>query len=183
MHPWWQVVLETLKADFSDLPDVAGVTRLVTRLFVAALFGAVLGYERESHGKDAGLRTHILVSLGAALFVLIPQQAGMLDADLSRIIQGVVTGIGFVGAGAILKLPQERRIEGLTTAAGIWLTAAVGIAAGLGREASAVLGSVLAVIVLASLRWVGPSTRGDNRQKPDPRIPDSDHGQSDPPRD
>src|SRR6188768_3189864 len=134
MNHWWNGVLESLRADFSDLPDASGATHLVTRMGVAIVLGGVLGYERESRGKDAGLRTHILVSLGSALFVLIPQQAGMSDDALSRIIQGMATGIGFVGAGAILKLTEERRIEGLTTAAGIWLTATIGIAAGLGRE-------------------------------------------------
>ena len=154
MSPWYQGVFDALREDFSDLPDVAGVTRLVSRLLIAAFVGAILGYEREWHGKDAGLRTHMLVSLGAALFVLIPQQAGVTDADLSRVIQGIVTGIGFVGAGAILKINEERRIEGLTTAAGIWLTAAVGIAAGMGREASAIVGTLLALIVLLALGWV-----------------------------
>lgn len=155
MNHWWNGVLESLRADFSDLPDASGVTHLLARMGVAIILGGVLGYERESQGKDAGLRTHILVSLGSALFVLIPQQAGMADDELSRIIQGIATGIGFVGAGAILKLPEERRIEGLTTAAGIWLTAAIGIAAGLGRESTAVLGTLLASAVLASFGWWG----------------------------
>lgn len=159
MNPWYQAVFDALREDFSDLPDVAGVTRLVSRLLIAAFVGAILGYEREWHGKDAGVRTHMLVSLGAALFVLVPQQAGVPDADLSRIIQGIVTGIGFVGAGAILKLNEERRIEGLTTAAGIWLTAAVGVAAGMGREASAILGTLLALIVLLALGWVAEFTK------------------------
>jgi putative Mg2+ transporter-C (MgtC) family protein len=159
MNPWYQGVFDALREDFSDLPDIAGVTRLVSRLLIAAFVGAILGYEREWHGKDAGLRTHMLVSLGAALFVLVPQQAGVSDADLSRVIQGIVTGIGFVGAGAILKLNEERRIEGLTTAAGIWLTAAVGIAAGMGREASAILGTLLALTVLLALGWVAEITK------------------------
>lgn len=159
MSPWYQGVFDALREDFSDLPDVAGVTRLVSRLLIAAFVGAILGYEREWHGKDAGLRTHMLVSLGAALFVLVPQQAGVTDADLSRVIQGIVTGIGFVGAGAILKINEERRIEGLTTAAGIWLTAAVGIAAGMGREASAILGTLLALIVFLALGWVTELTK------------------------
>ena len=167
MELWWQGVGESLRADFSDLPDAAGVTRLVTRMFIAALLGGILGYEREWRGKDAGLRTHMLVSLGAALFVFVPQQAGMRIEELSRIIQGIVTGIGFVGAGAILKLNEERRIEGLTTAAGIWLTAAVGIAAGMGREASAILGTALALVVMLSLGWIGELTKPANN-KADP---------------
>ena len=149
--PVWQVVWRTWAEDFSDIPDVASATRLVTRLSIAAVLGGVLGLEREWHGKDAGLRTHMLIAVGAALFVLIPLQGGMPVADLSRVIQGIVAGIGFIGGGAILKLSEERRIEGLTTAAGIWLTAAIGIAAGLGREASAIAGAVFALIVTAAL--------------------------------
>ncbi len=166
MAVWWQEAWESLQADFSDLPDAAGVTRLVVRLFIAALLGGILGYEREWRGKDAGLRTHMLVSLGAALFVFVPQQAGMPVEDLSRIIQGIVTGIGFVGAGAILKLNEERRIEGLTTAAGIWLTAAVGIAAGMGKEASAVLGTALALLVLVAVGWVAEVTKSNKADSP-----------------
>lgn len=150
----WQIVWRTLVEDFSDLPDAAAVTRLVTRLSIAALLGGALGLEREWHGKDAGLRTHMLIAVGAALFVLIPLQSGMPTADLSRVLQGVIAGIGFLGGGAILKLSDERRIEGLTTAAGIWLTAAVGIAAGLGRETSAIAGTIFALIATAALARV-----------------------------
>src|SRR5262249_58398759 len=98
--------------------------------------------------EAAGLRTHMLVSVGAALFVLVPQQAGMSTADLSRVIQGVVAGIGFLGAGAILKHGHEGTVQGLTTAAGIWLTAGLGIAAGLGRGLAALLGTALALLIL-----------------------------------
>ncbi len=87
---------------------------------------AVIGWERERIGKPAGLRTHMLMSLGSARFVLRAAEAGMAIADLSRVIQGLAAGIGFIGGGAILKLPDEHQIDGLTTAAGIWLTAAVG---------------------------------------------------------
>lgn len=79
----------------------------------------------------------LLVAIGAALFVLVPQQGGMLIADQSRVIQGIVTGIGFLGAGAIIKHRSEDDVKGLTTAAGVWLTAAIGIACGLGREYTA----------------------------------------------
>jgi putative Mg2+ transporter-C (MgtC) family protein len=167
MNTWWEGIVQNLQSDFSDIPNAGSVTRLILRLLVAALLGGILGYERERAGKDAGLRTHMLVALGSALFVFIPQQAGITDADLSRVIQGVATGIGFVGAGAILKLDQERRIEGLTTAANIWLTAAVGIGAGMGREVSAILGTVLALIVLAPLHWLeqpkGPPNGGPGK--------------------
>ena len=138
----------TLAAEFSDLPDAAQVTRVLTRLLLAALLGGVLGYERESKGKAAGLRTHMLVAMGAAMFVLIPQQGGMEIGDISRVIQGIVAGIGFLGAGAIIKQQQEQSVQGLTTAAGVWLTAAIGIACGMGREATAVISTVLALAIL-----------------------------------
>jgi putative Mg2+ transporter-C (MgtC) family protein len=142
----------TIGQEFSDLGNVEDITRLCVRLLVALILGGMLGYERESVGASAGLRTHMLVSLGSALFVIIPIQAGMQMDDLSRVLQGVTAGIGFLGAGAILKLTDEKQIEGLTTAASVWLTAAVGIAAGMGREATAVLSALLAVAVLSLLR-------------------------------
>jgi putative Mg2+ transporter-C (MgtC) family protein len=91
----------------------------------------------------------MLVAMGAALFVLVPQQGGMEVADMSRVIQGVVAGIGFLGAGAIIKNKSEENVLGLTTAAGVWMTAAIGIACGLGREMTAVLSTLLALGVLA----------------------------------
>ncbi|OWQ90131.1 methyltransferase [Roseateles terrae] len=149
-------VMETLRQEFSDVPDAAQATRIIVRLMLAALLGGILGYERESHGKAAGLRTHMLVSLGAAMFVLVPQQAGMATPDMSRVLQGIIAGIGFLGAGAIIKHKEEPgrvqgRVQGLTTAAGIFMTAAIGVACGLGREATAVLSMLIA---LAILTWV-----------------------------
>ena len=140
---------DTLVAEFSDITDVEQITRILTRLLLAAVLGGVLGYEREHQGKAVGIRTHMLVAIGAALFVLVPQQSGMLIADQSRVIQGILTGIGFLGAGAIIKHRSEDDVKGLTTAAGVWLTAAIGIACGLGRESTAILSTVLALIVLA----------------------------------
>jgi putative Mg2+ transporter-C (MgtC) family protein len=134
-----------------DVASVRDLMRIVTRMALALLLGAILGVQRERQGKEAGLRTHMLVALGAALFVIVPVQIGMGNDALSRVIQGLATGIGFLGAGAILKLTSEREIQGLTTAAGIWLTAAVGVAAGLGAHVSAVTGTVLAWIVLSVL--------------------------------
>jgi len=124
---------EGVATDFQDLPDAAEAIRISVRLIIAAALGGLLGHDRERAGKSAGLRTHMLVSVGAALFVLIPQQAGLSNADISRVTQGVVSGVGFLGAGSIIKKNREEDVDGLTTAAGIWLTAAVGIAAGLGR--------------------------------------------------
>lgn len=142
-------VMRALHSEFSDLGDPEQITRVLLRLTLAALLGGVLGYERQSQGKAAGIRTHMLVAMGAALFVLVPQQGGMEIADLSRVIQGVVAGVGFLGAGAILKLRDEEQVVGLTTAAGVFMTAAIGVACGLGRESTALLSTLLALLVLA----------------------------------
>jgi putative Mg2+ transporter-C (MgtC) family protein len=144
----------------AGIPDAAQATRIFFRVIAATLLGAVVGYERERTGKSAGLRTHMLVSLASALFIIAPLEAGMEPSDLSRIIQGVATGIGFLGAGAILKLTAEREIHGLTTAAGIWMTAAMGLAAGLGRYGLAVMSIALAWVILAILARFEP--KGDN---------------------
>jgi putative Mg2+ transporter-C (MgtC) family protein len=143
------------------LPDARELVRVLVRLLGAMLLGAIAGFQREKAGKPAGLRTHMLVSMGSCLFVLVPIQVGMSVGDVSRIIQGVATGIGFVGAGAILKNGSEREIQGLTTAAGIWTTAAVGVAVGMGGFAVAVIGMLLAYFVLAAL------LRIENRISPD----------------
>ena len=150
----WLEIWSTARGEFADIPDVGEATRIVLRLSMAMLLGGLLGYERERSGKDAGLRTHMLVALGAAIFVLVPLQGGMEVGDLSRVLQGVIAGIGFLGAGAIIKLSGEREIRGLTTAAGIWMTAAIGAAAGMGREATAVVSTLMALFVLAVLRRV-----------------------------
>lgn len=146
---WWQQVSNTIIAEFSDISDIPEMTRISVRLFLAALLGGLLGYERERKGKAAGVKTHMLVALGSALFVLIPKEAGVSDAEISRIIQGVVAGIGFLGAGAIIKSNNnnEEHITGLTTAAGIWLTAAIGVTVGMGRETSAVLCTIFALAI------------------------------------
>jgi putative Mg2+ transporter-C (MgtC) family protein len=149
--PWWQQIGNALRDEFSDIPDLTDMTRIVSRLLLAAILGGLLGFEREQKGKSAGLRTHMLVALGAALFVLVPQQAGVSNADLTRVLQGLVAGIGFLGAGTIIQGRSEEDVKGLTTAAGIWLTAAIGVAAGMGREASAVLSTVLALVILSAL--------------------------------
>jgi len=148
----WERIWATTIEEFSDLGNAEDITRIVLRLLVALALGGLLGYERESIGASAGLRTHMLVSLGCALFILIPVQAGMQIEDVSRVLQGVAAGIGFIGAGAILKQSNQNDIRGLTTAASIWTTAAIGVAAGMGREASAIVSAVFAFIILAILR-------------------------------
>jgi putative Mg2+ transporter-C (MgtC) family protein len=142
--------------DLFHLPDGLQMVRVVARIVVAALLGALLGAERERAGKAAGLRTHMLVALGAALFVLFPAEAGMEIADMSRVIQGVATGIGFIGAGTILKRPEAEHVEGLTTAASIWLTGAIGMAVGSGHLWLPVAAAVSAWIILYVLARFEP---------------------------
>ncbi len=149
MSEWLRPIVETVIAEFSDLRDVREITRVTLRLLVAATLGALLGLEREVRGKSAGLRTHMLVCIGAAVFVMIPQLAGVTNDDMTRVMQGVITGIGFLGAGAILKREDANAITGLTTAAGIWMTAAIGMAAGWGRESTAILSTLLALATLS----------------------------------
>jgi putative Mg2+ transporter-C (MgtC) family protein len=134
-----------------DVPDLDQFLRVFARLAVAALLGGVLGLERQLEGKAAGLRTHMLVALGTALFTVAPIEAGMAIADLSRVIQGIAAGIGFVGAGTILKLTDQQQIKGLTTAASLFLTAAVGMAVGTGRLWLPVVGVFLAFCILHGL--------------------------------
>jgi putative Mg2+ transporter-C (MgtC) family protein len=148
----WDQIWTAIVQEFSDLGSVGDITRVLMRMTLAVLLGGLLGYERESVGASAGLRTHMLVSLGSALFILIPLQAGMRIEDLSRVLQGVTAGIGFLGAGAILKQQDRNDIKGLTTAASVWLAAAIGVAAGMGREATAVASAVFAFVILAILR-------------------------------
>jgi putative Mg2+ transporter-C (MgtC) family protein len=144
----WQEIWNTVLSEFSDIPNATYITRIIIRLLVAAVLGGVLGYEREQHGKSAGVRTHMLVAIGSALFVLIPQQAGTSTADLARVLQGVIAGVGFLGAGAIVLGNRQVENRGLTTAAGIWVTAAIGIAAGMGRELTAFLSTLVALGIL-----------------------------------
>ncbi len=137
-----------------SLPEWPQLLRVSVRLSLAVLLGALLGLERERERKAAGLRTHMLVALGAALFTVAPLESGMSVADLSRVFQGVAAGIGFLGAGTILKLSDEREIRGLTTAATIWLTGAVGVAAGLGRVWVAIFGTVMALTILFIIGYI-----------------------------
>jgi putative Mg2+ transporter-C (MgtC) family protein len=137
-----------------SLPTLAEAMRILVCLSTALVVGAIVGYEREKTGKAAGLRTHMMVATSSALFVLGPYEAGMSSDSISRVIQGVAAGIGFIGAGAILKRGDEHEIKGLTTAAGIWFTAAAGLAAGLGRAGLAISAAILAWIILRVLERV-----------------------------
>ncbi|MBR5075857.1 MAG: MgtC/SapB family protein [Bacteroidales bacterium] len=125
---------------------------LTIRMLGAAAFGAAIGYERELRGKGAGVRTHLLVALGSALFMIISQY-GFADADkfdASRIAAGVVGGLGFLGGGIIMK---NKHISGLTTAAGLWVTGAMGLAMGCGMYEMSVLCTVLILFCMEVLHF------------------------------
>lgn len=145
---------EALGNDLATLRWGPEFAQSLFRLLVAAVLGGILGYEREREQQAAGLRTHILVTLGSALFMLLIHRIGGASADLSRVMQGIVTGIGFLGAGAILKRGDEHTIHGITTAAGIWMCTAIGMAAGLGRLDLAVPGTVFGWFTLATLKKI-----------------------------
>jgi putative Mg2+ transporter-C (MgtC) family protein len=134
-------------------------TRPLARLGVAAIAGGVVGWEREVRGRPAGLRTHMLVSLGAALVMSTLDEASA-DAQ-SRVIQGIATGVGFVCAGEILHKvrPGGEKVTGLTSAASLWVTAALGIAAGAGRWPLVALGTFLTLLTLTMLSGVEKSVR------------------------
>lgn len=133
------------------LPDKRQFVHVLIKLAAATLLGALIGYQREKVGKPAGIKTHILATLGTTVFIIACINAGFQSDALSRVIQGIVTGIGFLGAGAILKLDEKRDIQGLTTAASIWGAAAIGVAVGLGVLGVALLGTFFMFIVLTVL--------------------------------
>src|SRR4051812_19776375 len=110
MSAWLYEFWTGLSGDFLDMPNGAQFGEIVGRVFVAAILGGVRGYEREQKGRAAGLRTHMLVALAGAFFVIIAQQEGMSETDLRRVLQGWPAGLGFVGAGAIIKSDEGRVI-------------------------------------------------------------------------
>jgi putative Mg2+ transporter-C (MgtC) family protein len=118
---------------------------LALRLVLAAAFGAIIGWQREKAHKPAGLRTHMLIAIGAALFTVVSIN-GFIGGNPSQVAAGVVTGIGFLGAGAIMH--RGRSVEGLTTAASIWAVAAIGLAVGAGMYLLALLTAIIVFLVL-----------------------------------
>ncbi|MCQ0969570.1 MgtC/SapB family protein [Paracoccus sp. TK19116] len=151
-------IWSTIVSEFSDVPDLSTITRITVRLSIAALLGGILGYERERKHRSAGIRTHMLVAVGAALFVIGPLQRSMPIEDMSRVLQGVIQGIGFLGAGAIIVRAKQREVEGLTTAASIWATAAIGVIAGLGLEVTAILSTAIVLIILGAIPIIMPKS-------------------------
>ena len=144
-------------------------TKDVVTLLVSLVLGTAVGWERQVGRKPAGLRTHALVCVGSTLFVLLTVHAatdyGGGSVDPTRIIHGVVTGVGFLGAGSIMR--QEGFVHGLTTAASIWMVAAIGVAVGVHAWTLAITGTVLALIVLEAYRWI------ERRLSPDPESRDA----------
>ena len=139
------------------VPDTEYLVRVSWRLGLSALVGGLIGAQREMEGKDAGLRTHMTVSLASAAFVLVAVEAD--PGSLGNAIQGIAAGVGFLGAGSILKRWDEGT-KGLTTAAAIWLTAAIGAATGAGHGFMAVFCVVIAWIILSVFtkisHWLNP---------------------------
>jgi putative Mg2+ transporter-C (MgtC) family protein len=138
-------VLSDLAASFQDAQQF---WRAITRMVAALIVGALLGYQRERSGKAAGLRTHMLIAFGTSLFLIAMIELGMQSDALSRVIQGIATGIGFLGAGVIMKIDERQEIRGLTTSAGVWATAACSVAIGLGRIGLGLAAGLIAWVVL-----------------------------------
>jgi len=130
---------------------------IVLKLIVAAGLGLMLGYEREVHKRPAGLRTHSLVCMGAALFTMISFSFTGDYVDASRIAAGVVTGIGFIGGGVIFK--SEERVIGLTTAAELWVVGAIGLAVGIGYYLAAFVTTAIVLVILVPLKHVAEEAR------------------------
>jgi putative Mg2+ transporter-C (MgtC) family protein len=130
-------------------PDIVDVA---LRLLAAAVMGSIIGVDREVRGKPAGMRTHAMVTLGAALATIIAVRVGPTTYEhvdaVSRVIQGIIAGVGFLGGGAILKSNDQESVHGLTTAASIWFVAALGIACGIGQWLAALIAVVLALLIL-----------------------------------
>ncbi len=148
--------MEILWSELSGgIPDSTHLALMLLRLVAATLLGAAIGYERQRAGKAAGLRTHILVAAGTTVFILACMGAGIkTNSDgISRVIQGIITGIGFVGAGSILKRETDRNVQGVTTSAGIWMTAAIGVTIGLGGLGLAIMATTLTLIILRVTIW------------------------------
>jgi len=136
---------------------------MIMKVTLAGVLGMFIGSEREYRGKAAGLRTYMLVSLGAALFTILSSMAHAGDVviglyDPTRIAAQVVVGIGFIGAGLIIF--KKDRLEGLTTAAGLWTTAAIGMAVGFGFYSIAIYSTILVVLVLWALRYIDQRIQG-----------------------
>ncbi len=143
-----------------DLRTSVPELEIFLRIVLASLFGALIGFDREYRNKPAGLRTHMLVSLASAIFTVITfelfeqvqEAAERPTADPIRLIEAVTAGVAFLAAGAIIQ--SRNTVRGLTTGAGLWLAGAVGMACGAGFYVIAVMGTILALVVLAVIGWI-----------------------------
>ena len=124
----------------------------ILRLFIAGLLGGLIGFEREFRAKEAGLRTHFIVALGSALFMLISQYAFTGRFDAARVAAQVVSGIGFIGAGVIIF--QKNVVRGVTTAAGLWVAAAIGLACGAGMYVISIAATVFTIVCLETMHLI-----------------------------
>jgi putative Mg2+ transporter-C (MgtC) family protein len=178
-------MLESFSDISQSIPSAQHLLRIAIRLAVALVVGALVGLQRELTHKPAGLRTHMLLALGTAFIIVSAEESGMSKSDLSRVVQGLVTGVGFLGGGAILKLTAEHEIHGLTTAAGLWMTTTASAAAGLGQPALALVGMGLGLLLLGTFvkveKRLGHRASADAADRPPPgerQPPPGDHDES-----
>lgn len=156
------------------------VSEQLTRLLVALAAGAIIGFEREWRARTAGLRTHILVAIGAATYMMVSEEIiesfveGSIDLQMDplRTVAGLVGGVGFLGAGAIVQ--ARGNVRGLTTAASIWMTAALGMAAGVGAYRTVSLASLVVIVVLIPLRFVEKKLLHTRKRRHRKRRKDAD---------
>lgn len=158
----WDTILTTAASEFLDIRDIPTIVQVTIRLLLAILLGGILGYEREQQGKAAGLRTHILVCSGTAMLVLAAGPAEVLEDPMSRVVQGILAGVGFLCAGSIIKNNAENDVQGLTTAASVWFTAAIGVVVGLGQPVLGILSALLAVVVLHFMPLIFERSKEDD---------------------
>ena len=144
---------------------------MLARLVLAVFLGALIGLDRETRNKPAGLRTFAIVSLGACIFTLVGVMAFAGAAETSRVVSTIITGVGFLGAGTIIQ--RRSGVSGLTTAAGIWASAGIGMAVGMGLYTLAVGGTILIVAVLWLLGWLAERV---------PKSPDEEDAVDDDPK-
>ena len=130
----------------------------IMRIFIAGLLGGMIGFEREIRAKEAGVRTHFIVALGSALFMIISQFAFSGRFDAARVAAQVVSGIGFIGAGVIIF--QKNVVRGITTAAGLWVAAAIGLACGAAMYSVAIAATLMTILVLETMHFI-TRTHGD----------------------
>ena len=141
----------------------------------AVLLGGLIGIERQMSSHSAGLRTHMLVSLASAMFVLACSElTSQLPLDLTRVVQGIAAGVGFIGAGTILKADRKHEVFGLTTASTIWLSAAIGTACGLGEYPLAITSVLLTIVVLVGLRPIEERLLNQRKRVQKPGDPTND---------